>query len=199
MAQLYFKYGTMAAGKSLSLLKIADSYRRTNKRVMILTSSLDTRSGSNKVSSRIGISEDAISVSPQADITVVINRALATTTFSDGSPIWPSCILVDEAEFLAPKQVADLAAIVDNHDVPVICFGLKTDFRGKLFPGSEALLELADKIEEVKSVCSWCGHKATMNLRLANGRAVYNGAQIQIGDSEYVSVCRYHYQNPMMS
>lgn len=188
----------MAAGKSLSLLKIADSYRRTNKRVMILTSSLDTRSGSNKVSSRIGISADAISVSPQADITAVINRALATTTFSDGSPIWPSCILVDEAEFLAPKQVADLAAIVDSHDVPVVCFGLKTDFRGKLFPGSAALLELADKIEEVKSVCSWCGHKATMNLRLANGRAVYNGEQIQIGDSEYVSVCRYHYQNPII-
>ena len=106
------------------------------------------------------------------------------------------CVLVDEAQFLSKRQVSDLAEVVDMYDVPVICFGLKTDFQGHLFSGSEKLIALADKIEVIKTVCYYCDKKATMNLRLVDGIPTYSGEQILIGDKEYISVCRNHYINP---
>ena len=165
---------------------------------MVLTSALDNRSGLGGVSSRIGSGRPATPV-PQGDsILRIVNATLSTTTYVDGHAIWPECILVDEAQFLTAQQVTDLATIVDSQDVPVICFGLKTDFQGKLFEGSKALFEMADKLEEIKTVCQWCGHKATMNLRTCEGKPVYDGDQVQIGDHEYLSVCRYHYLNPQI-
>ena len=188
----------MNSGKSIELLKIAHNYEEQGKKVMVLTSALDNRSGLGVVSSRIGISRPATPV-PQGDsILRIVNATLSTTTYVDSHAIWPECILVDEAQFLTAQQVTDLATIVDSQDVPVICFGLKTDFQGKLFEGSKALFEMADKLEEIKTVCQWCGHKATMNLRTCDGKPVYNGDQIQIGDQEYISVCRYHYINPLI-
>lgn len=180
------------------MLKIAHNYEERGKRVMVLTSALDNRSGLGGVSSRIGIGRPATPV-PQGDsILRIVNATLSTTTYVDGHAIWPECILVDEAQFLTAQQVTDLATIVDSQDVPVICFGLKTDFQGKLFEGSKALFEMADKLEEIKTVCQWCGHKATMNLRTCEGKPVYDGDQVQIGDHEYLSVCRYHYLNPQI-
>ncbi|MCD5422960.1 thymidine kinase [Limosilactobacillus fermentum] len=198
MAQLFFKYGAMNSGKSIELLKIAHNYEEQGKKVMVLTSALDNRSGVGVVSSRIGISQPATPVSQEDSILRIVNATLSTTTYVDGRAIWPECILVDEAQFLTAQQVADLATIVDSQDVPVICFGLKTDFQGKLFEGSKALFEMADKLEETKTVCQWCDHKATMNLRTVDGAPTYDGDQIQIGDQEYISVCRYHYTNPLI-
>ena len=180
------------------MLKIAHNYEEQGKRVMVLTSALDNRSGVGAVSSRIGISRSAIPISRGDNILQIINTALSTTTFIDGQAVWPECILVDEAQFLTAQQVTDLATIVDSQNVPVICFGLRTDFQGKLFEGSKALFEMADKLEEIKTVCQWCGHKATMNLRTCEGKPVYDGDQVQIGDHEYLSVCRYHYLNPQI-
>lgn len=195
MAQLFFKYGVMNCGKSVELLKIAHNYEEQGKRVMVLTSALDNRSGVGVVSSRIGIGRPATPVSQKDSILRIVNATLSTTTYVDGHAIWPECILVDEAQFLTAQQVTDLATIVDSQNVPVICFGLKTDFQGKLFEGAKALFEMADKLEEIKTVCQWCGHKATMNLRTCEGKPVYDGDQVQIGDHEYLSVCRYHYLN----
>ena len=160
---------------------------------MVLTSALDNRSGLGGVSSRIGIGRPATPV-PQGDsILRIVNATLSTTTYVDGHAIWPECILVDEAQFLTAQQVTDLATIVDSQDVPVICFGLKTDFQDKRFEGSKALFEMADKLEEIKIVCHWCNHKATMNLHTSNRKPIYTGDQVQIGDMEYISVCRRHY------
>lgn len=198
MAQLFFKYGVMNSGKSIELLKIAHNYEEQGKRVMVLTSALDNRSGVGVVSSRIGIGRPATPVPQRDSILRIVNATLSTSTYVDGHAIWPECILVDEAQFLTAQQVTDLATIVDSQNVPVICFGLKTDFQGKLFEGSKALFEMADKLEEIKTVCQWCGHKATMNLRTCDGKPVYDGDQVQIGDHEYLSVCRYHYLNPQI-
>ena len=198
MAQLFFKYGVMNSGKSIELLKIAHNYEEQGKRVMVLTSALDNRSGVGVVSSRIGIGRPATPVPQRDSILRIVNATLSTSTYVDGHAIWPECILVDEAQFLTAQQVTDLATIVDSQNVPVICFGLKTDFQGKLFEGSKALFEMADKLEEIKTVCQWCGHKATMNLRTCDGKPVYDGDRVQIGDHEYLSVCRYHYLNPQI-
>ena len=121
-----------------------------------------------------------------------------TESGTEGRTVWPHCILIDEAEFLTAQQVVDLANIVDTYNIPIICYGLRTDFQCNLFEGSKTLFEVADKLEEIKTVCQWCDHKATMNLRMVDGSPVYDGNQIQIGDQEYISVCRYHYTNPVI-
>lgn len=182
MAQLFFKYGTMNSGKSIELLKTAHNYREQGKEVVIMTSALDTRSGVGKVSSRIGLSEDAIAIKKEDTIIDELDKYRI-----DGNT---ACILVDEAQFLTEEQVIDLAAIVDKYEIPVICYGLKTDFQGKLFEGSKTLIEYADKIEEIKTVCYYCNRKATMNMRLINGKPTFDGEQVQIGDEEYLSICR---------
>ena len=188
MAQLFFKYGTMNSGKSLQLLATAHNYEEKGSHVLLLTAAADNRFAKNKVASRIGISEEATPFSTTTRIADLISV--------DNLLYDIDCILVDEAQFLSKRQVSDLAAVVDMYDVPVICFGLKTDFQGHLFSGSEKLIELADKIEEIKTVCHFCDKKATMNLRLVDGIPTYSGEQIQIGDKEYISVCRKHYSNP---
>lgn len=191
MAQLFFKYGTMNSGKSLQLLATAHNYEEKGSHVLLLTAAADNRFAKNKVASRIGISEEA---TPFSTTTRIADLISIDNLLHD-----INCVLVDEAQFLSKRQVSDLAAIVDMYDVPVICFSLKTDFQGHLFSGSEKLIELADKIEEIKTVCYYCDKKATMNLRLVDGIPTYSGEQIQIGDKEYISVCRKHYINPQLT
>lgn len=189
MAQLYYKYGTMNSGKTIEILKVAHNYEEQGKGVVIMTSALDTRDGFGLVSSRIGMKREAIAIEDETDI----------FGYMENLPQKPYCLLVDEAQFLKRHHVYDLARVVDELDVPVMAFGLKNDFRNELFEGSKYLLLLADKIDEIKTICQFCSKKATMVLRTDNGKPVYDGKQIQIGGNEtYISVCRKHYFNPEM-
>lgn len=187
MAKLFFKYGTMKSGKSTHLLMTKHNYTSQNKRVLVYTSSKDTRWGTEKVVSRIGINSFALSVTDNIFYDIKDENAK--------SPI--ACVLVDEAQFLSAEQIVAFCAVVDTLEIPVICYGLKNDFRNALFEGSKTLLELADEIELIKTVCEHpaCGKKATMNLRLVDGKPTYKGAQFQLGDEDYVPVCRKHYYN----
>lgn len=187
MAQLYYKYGTMNSGKTIEILKVAHNYEEQGKPVVIMTSALDTRDGFGKVSSRIGMKREAVVIDDEMDVYGFIK---------DMSPK-PYCVLIDEAQFLHRHHVYDLARVVDELGVPVMAFGLKNDFRNELFEGSKHLLLLADKIDEIKTICQYCSKKATMVLRTQDGKPTYEGEQIQIGGNEtYIPVCRKHYFNP---
>ena len=190
MAQLYYRYGTMNSGKTIEILKVAYNYEEQGKSVVIMTSALDTRDGVGYVSSRIGMRRAALAIEDETDIFGLIADL----------PEKPYCVLVDEAQFLKRHHVYDLARVVDELDVPVMAFGLKNDFRNELFEGSKHLLLLADKIDEIKTICQYCSKKATMVLRTQDDKPVYDGEQIQIGGNEtYISVCRKHYFNPEMN
>ncbi|HEQ4680578.1 TPA: thymidine kinase [Streptococcus pyogenes] len=187
MAQLYYKYGTMNSGKTIEILKVAHNYEEQGKPVVIMTSALDTRDGFGIVSSRIGMRREAIPISNDMDIFTFIAQLEEK----------PYCVLIDESQFLSRQNVYDLARVVDELNVPVMAFGLKNDFQNNLFEGSKHLLLLADKIDEIKTICQYCSKKATMVLRTENGKPVYEGDQIQIGGNEtYIPVCRKHYFNP---
>ncbi|MEE1296421.1 MAG: thymidine kinase [Bifidobacterium sp.] len=189
MAQLYFKYGAMNSGKSIEILKVAHNYEEQGKPVLLMTTAADTRAGHGVIESRIGIARDAVPVTADMDVAAYV-AALDHE---------PHCVLVDEAQFMTRRNVLSLVDVVDELGVPVMCFGLKNDFRNDLFAGSEALLEYADKIEEIKTICQWCDRKATMNLRVSDGFPVRDGAQVQIGGSEsYISVCRRHWFHPVV-
>lgn len=187
MAKLYFRYSAMNAGKTIDLLKVAYNYEERGRKVLILTSALDDRFGVGKVTSRLGIQREAIIVEKETDLIGIINNYINENGKVD-------CILVDEAQFLSMQNVKQLTEIVDDFDIPVICYGLRADFQGELFPGSYALFCWADSIEEIKTICH-CGKKAIMNMRIHNGKKVSEGEQIFIGGKEsYVSVCRKHYK-----
>ncbi|MBZ2201677.1 thymidine kinase [Lentilactobacillus hilgardii] len=187
LAQLFYRYGTMNSGKTIEIIKVAHNYEEQNKSVIIMTSALDTREKQGMIESRIGLERKAI---PIYDETNVFKKVFEIDPHA-------SCVLVDEAQFLKKKHVFELAQIVDELHIPVIAFGLKNDFQNHLFEGSEYLLLYADKIEEMKTICWFCGKKATMNLRLHNGKPVYEGEQIKMGGNEsYYPVCRRHYYNP---
>lgn len=179
MAQLYFRYSTMNAGKSTEVLKIAHNYEEQNKQVLLFTPSIDDRYGRGKITSRMGFQREAIIIGQDTDMIEIAREKR------------PHCILVDEGQFLTRAQVIALTRIVDELNIPVIVYGLKNDYRNQLFSGSEALLLLADKIEEVKTVCWYCEKKATMLLKFKDGQPVNEGPQIEIGGNDkYVSVCR---------
>ncbi len=190
MAKLYFYFASMNAGKSALLLQTAFNYRERGMDVSLWTAALDDRGGRGGIDSRIGLKSEAHGFQADTDIA---GRVLAIQ--QEDGPL--ACVLVDEAQFLSPEQVWQLARLTDRHDIPVICYGLRTDFRGDLFPGSAALLGIADKLVEMKAVCH-CGRKATMNQRVdARGRPVSEGAQTEIGGNErYVAVCRRHFSKP---
>jgi len=185
MAKLYFYYSTMNAGKSTALLQSSHNYRERGMRTLVYTAELDQRGG-GKVHSRIGLSSDALQFRPGSDMFREIESEHRR------QPV--SCVLLDEAQFLKREQVDDLAMVVDQLSIPVLCYGLRTDFRGELFEGSARLLALADEISELKTICH-CGRKATMVVRVgADGRAEREGNQVEIGGNErYVSLCRRHY------
>lgn len=188
MAQLFYTYSTMSAGKSLDLLKVNHNYREQGKKTLLFTPRIDTRHGEGKITSRIGIQEDALSVDYEFNFYEYVkrNKIVSEKVY---------CILIDEAQFLSREQIVQLSRVVDWLGIPVMCYGLKNDFQNNLFEGSEALLLYADKIIEIKTICAkdTCGKKAIMNLRMSDGKPVYEGSQIQIGDEEYLPVCRKHY------
>lgn len=190
MAQLYYRYSTMNAGKSLEVLKIAHNYEEQDKNVLIFTSSLDDRYKVGYVASRIGLNRKAIPFDKSTDFKQEVQTRDDTVV---------SCILIDEGQFLTQEQVIDLTQIVDYMNIPVIVYGLKNDSQNNLFEGSMNLLIYADKIEEVKTVCWFCNNKATMNLRIVDGKPCYTGKQIEIGGNyNYIPVCRKCYGNPKL-
>ena len=182
MAKLYFRYGTMDSAKSMNLLAVAHNYRKQGKKVLLVKPRLDTRFGATKISSRSGLEADA-------DLMVEEDTVLDPRDFAG-----LDCVLVDEAQFLPPSVIEDLRRITVDPGVPVICYGLRTDFQTKLFPGARRLMELADGIEEVKVTCQYCQKKAICNLRFVNGSPVIDGPQVQLGaDESYAPVCWAHY------
>ena len=172
VAKLYFRYGTMDSAKSMNLLAVAHNYRKQGKRVLLMKPRLDTRFGATKISSRCGLEADA-------DLMVDEETVLDPRDFAG-----LDCVLVDEAQFLPPSVIDDLRRITVDPGVPVICYGLRTDFRTQLFPGAQRLMELADGIEEVKVTCQYCAKKAICNLRFVNGAPTVDGPQIQLGADE---------------
>ena len=186
MAKLYFNYSSMNAGKSTVLLQASYNYVERGMNTLRLIAALDDRAGQGRIASRIGLAADADIFNREQDLFRHIQDA------NTQAPV--HAVFVDEAQFLSEEQVWQLARIVDDMSIPVMCFGLRTDFQGQLFPGSAALLAIADNLKEIKTIC-WCGSKATMVARLdENGRIVEEGEQVVIGGNErYVSLCRKHW------
>jgi len=182
VAKLYFRYGTMDSAKSMNLLAVAHNYRKQGKRVLLMKPRLDTRFGAGVISSRSGLEAEA-------DFMVDADTQLDPREFAG-----LDCVLVDEAQFLSPQVIEDLRRITVDPGVRVICYSGRTDFRTRLFPGAQRLMELADGIEEVKVTCQYCAKKAICNLRFVNGTPTVRGPQIQLGaDEQYAPVCWSHY------
>jgi thymidine kinase len=190
MAKLYFHYATMNAGKSTMLLQASYNYRERGMRTAIFIAALDDRAGKGRVSSRIGLSSEAIPFSQSDDLLAAITEMHAQ------EPI--ACVFIDEAQFLSAEQVWQLARVCDRIGIPVMAYGLRTDFQGKLFPGSLELLAIADEMREVRTICH-CGRKATMVVRIdAAGDVIREGAQVEVGGNDrYVSLCRRHWEDKM--
>ena len=187
MAKLYFSYSAMNAGKSTILLQASHNYRERGMNTLLLTAAFDDRAGKGRIGSRIGLGAEALTFAVDTDIEQLTRRA------HEQQPL--DCLLVDEAQFLSVDQVWQLSVVVDQLDIPVMCYGLRTDFRGQLFPGSAVLLAVADTLREIRTICH-CGRKATMVTRLTEtGETVTDGAQIEIGGNDkYVSLCRVHWK-----
>ncbi len=186
MAKLYFNYAAMNAGKSTTLLQASFNYRERGMDTIEFTAKLDNRLESGVIASRIGLSKEAHVFDTATDLFGIVNNESASMN--------AACVFLDEAQFLTGEQVMQLARIVDELDIPVLCYGLRTDFRGELFEGSARLLAIADDIRELKTICK-CGRKATMNLRIdAKGNAVTSGEKIEIGGNDrYIPLCRAHF------
>lgn len=184
MGKLSFYYGVMGAGKSEELIKIYHNYERINRHVEVFNFSMDERFANEEfsVSSRNGTSVPA---SEFDNDTSFINEFKAKNN--------PDAIMIDEGQFLTIGQVIELATLVDSYNIDVLVFGLRTDFKGNLFNGTKTLFEVSDKLIELKTLCAFCGKKAIMNARFVDGKQVYDGEQIQIGDEEYLGVCRSHW------
>jgi len=191
MAKLYFYYSAMNAGKTTTLLQSAHNYRERGMRVLILTPRLDDRAGSGMVASRIGLKAQGHAFDPNDDLERIVREDITAHGRLD-------CVLVDEAQFLTRAQVWQLSEVVDAMRIPVLSYGLRTDFRGELFDGSQYLLAWADEINEIKTICH-SGRKATMTVRVDEaGRAVQQGPQVEIGGNErYVSVSRAEFKKVM--
>jgi thymidine kinase len=186
MAKLYFSYSTMNAGKSTLLLQASYNYRERGMRTLLYTSALYAEAGAGRIQSRIGISAPADLFSPGDDL---FDRIREETQAGK-----VDCVLIDEAQFLTEAQVWQLARVADRLGVPVMAYGLRVDFQGKLFPGSEALLAIADTLREIRTIC-YCGAKATMVIRKdSEGRVITEGDQVSIEKSIYVSLCRRHWE-----
>jgi thymidine kinase len=190
MAKLYFNYSTMNAGKSTALLQASYNYRERGMETFLLTANLDDRAGAGKIASRIGIDQKAETFSPKTNLYNIIEARQKSSTLA--------CVFLDEAQFLTPDQVWQLARAVDDIGVPIMAYGLRVDFQGNTFPGSAALLALSDEMREVRTIC-WCGKKATMVVRQDDaGHVITKGDQVQIGGNEtYVSLCRKHWREAM--
>lgn len=185
MAKLYFIYGAMGCGKTIDLLKTAYNYEERGQNVLLFTAARDNRAGVGKIKTRVGLERDAIPVTDEMNIYEYVIKY----------PKKVDCILVDEINFLRKKHIDDLSDIVDFLGIPVMCYGLRTDFLTNTFEGSKRLLEIADSIQEMKTICE-CGKKAIINMRISDGKVVTEGNQIFVGGNEsYKSVCRRCYKN----
>ena len=183
MAKLYFRYGAMGSSKTANAIMVQYNYTERGQQVLMVKPKLDNRDGERTVLSRCGLSTECVFMEEIPDMDV------------SGY----DCVIVDEAQFLTKEQVAHLVKIVDEMDIPVICYGLRADFQGNFFEGSQWLMAWADTIEEVKTIC-WCGRKATCNARVMNGKVIKEGDQILLGgNSQYVSLCRKHWANGQLS
>jgi len=181
MAKLYFYYGCMGSSKTALALMTNYNYKEIGKRALLVKTDTDTRNGLYKIHSRTGLEETCILLSE-------------LEKFSDGYIQDYDAVIVDEVQFATKEQIDFLADIVDRLDIPVLCYGLRADFKNELFPGSERLLAIADKIEEVKTIC-WCGHKATCNARYNNNGIIREGMQVELGaNDKYVALCRKHFK-----
>lgn len=184
MSKLYFRYGAMGSGKTIDLLKVAYNYKERGQKVIIFTAKIDNRYEVGKITTRIGIQADALTFDNETNFYRQIKQLEEK----------PDCILIDESQFLNRKQVLQLSDVVDFLDIPIICYGLRSDFQMKFFTGSGPLMEMADKIEEIKTICE-CGKKATINMRMINGVPTTTGSQVLIGGNDsYKSVCRKCYK-----
>ena len=193
MAKLYFRYSSMDAGKTLDLLKVAYNYEDRSRHALILTSSVDKRAGKNKVKSRIGIDREAFSLSKEDNIFDFVKNYHTDRNID--------CILIDEIHFFTEKQVWQLSDIVDYLNLPVICYGLRTDYLGQPFPTASLLLSITDTLEEVKTICH-CGRKANFNMMVSNDQVIKSGESIVVDDdslkeinTKYISVCRKHWKD----
>lgn len=186
MAKLYFYYASMNAGKSTTLLQTAFNYQERGMETMLWTAELDDRYEVGAITSRIGLQAEAHRFRPETDLFAEVMAEQAQRPLA--------CVLVDEAQFLSRDQVLQLARLADEANIPIVTYGLRTDFQAELFPGSAALLGIADTLVELKAVCE-CGRKATMNLRVdVDGNAVKEGAQTEVGGNDrYVALCRKHF------
>jgi|UniRef100_UPI00404B2BCF thymidine kinase len=187
MAKVYFYYSAMNAGKSTVLLQSSYNYQERGMRTLIFAPAIDDRAGLGRIKSRIGLE------APAEVLTDSDNLMERVQSEHEKSPV--ACVLIDETQFLTPAQVTQATDIADTLNIPVLCYGLRTDFQGNLFPGSAALLAVADDLIELKTICH-CGRKATMNLRVGpDGKALHEGAQVEIGGNErYVPMCRQHFK-----
>lgn len=190
MAKLYFSYAAMNAGKSTLLLQASHNYRERGMHTLMFTAALDDRAGRGVIASRIGVSTQAELFTSEQDLFAIIETEQRTAPLH--------CVFVDEAQFLTPDQVWQLAHVADRLSIPVMCYGLRTDFQGKLFPGSAELLAIADSLREIRTICM-CGAKATMVVRLdQDGNVLTEGDQVDIGGNEkYVSLCRRHWEEKL--
>ncbi|GMM84340.1 thymidine kinase [Pseudoalteromonas sp. MTN2-4] len=190
MAQLYFYYSAMNAGKSTTLLQSAFNYRERGMTPLILTAAIDNRAGVGKVASRIGLEADAHIYDRDTEVFTLVEHLNLENKLD--------CLLVDECQFLSKAQVNALTDVVDKLNIPVLCYGLRTDFKGELFEGAQYLLAWADKLVELKTICH-CGRKANRVLRTdEHGNAIHDGNQVEIGGNDrYVSVCRTHYKEAL--
>ena len=180
MAKLYFKYGAMGSSKTAQALITKYNYEENDLRVWLIKPSADTRDGAQILRSRIGLEAQVEVIPPDVDI---------YARFLGGKVRSSDVIIVDECQFLTEKQIDQLRCIVDEHNIPVMCFGLRTDFQTHLFPGSRRLMEIADTIQEIKTICD-CGAKATVNARINEGYIVTEGAQVVLGGNDsYIAMC----------
>lgn len=186
MAKLYFRYGTMGSAKTLNLLAVAHNYAQQNKKVVLMKPKLDERFGAQVIQSRAGLSKNAdVLLEPETQLNPEDFRGV-------------DCILVDEAQFLSRSVVDQLREITQTQNIPIICYGLRTDFRSHLFEGSKRLIEVSDAIEEVKTTCAFCNKKAIFNLKRVNGKAVIGGPVVDLGaDEKYYPVCHAHYEKEL--
>lgn len=192
MAKLYFRYGAMGSSKSANILMVRYNYEERGQYAILLKPRTDDRDGEHKIQSRIGLSAPAEYVDDFLKEISKLWNGKETEYLYHGKKV--NAILVDEAQFLSPEEVDTLSDIVDFYEIPVLCYGLRTDFLNHLCPGSRRLMEIADVIEEVPTVC-WCGKRAQCNTRYSNGKIVREGAQIMLGSNEsYVALCRKHYK-----
>ncbi len=192
MAKLYFRYGAMNSSKTANALMVKYNYEERGQKVLLLKPSIDNRDGGCLIKSRAGLTEECLLIYKDSNIYEVVHGYIDKYAKIN-------CVIIDEAQFLTKQQVYHLTRLVDNDRIPVICYGLRADFRGELFEGSQYLLAWADTIEEVKTIC-WCGKKAIMNARYQGDKILKEGEQVEVGGNDrYISLCRSHWHDGILS